>query len=198
MTNTTSLIPVPFAGETVFYLSVKGEQMVPVRTICDNLGIAWQPQQRKLMSARDRWGVTIMVTETNAGPREAVCIPLRRLFAWLLSIHPSKLEVRLRKKLIAYQQKCDEVLYRAWTEQHEEAPRLLLSAPRPVVREELLTPLSRKVLRYRRLGLGTAEISRLLGCGKTSVLKLTRSLRESSLLEGGRLPDGQPFRSLPG
>lgn len=44
-----------------------------------------------------------------------VCLPLRKLPAWLYSISANKVAPELRDKVIQYQENCDDVLWDYWT-----------------------------------------------------------------------------------
>lgn len=105
-----TLISVPFQGDTLSYIVQDGEQMVPVKPICGNLGVDWKSQHRKLMADREGWGVVIMTMPSAGGPQETLCLPQWRLFGWLRTFQPSRVKPELREKLIAYQRHCDEVL----------------------------------------------------------------------------------------
>lgn len=109
-----NLISVPFQGDRLFYAVQDGEQMVPIKPICDALGLAWQVQHRKLSSNSERWGVTIMVMQMPGDDqnRSVTCLPQRRLFGWLMTIHPNRVKPEAKEKLTAYQRHCDEVLSR--------------------------------------------------------------------------------------
>lgn len=126
----TNLVTVTFNDDMLFYVIEAGRQFVPVRPICEALGLAWQVQHRKLTGAQERWGVTMMVTPSAGGDQEMVCLPQSRLFGWLMTIHPSKVKPEVRAKLIAYQQECDDVLWRHWSGQRSaaEAEREALAA----------------------------------------------------------------------
>lgn len=117
-----SLIPIDFHSDRVFVVEQDGEAFVPMRPICENLGVDWKTQYRKLTDATDRFSTVVIMTTVGASQdgkdREMICIPLRRLFGWLMSIHPSKVREDLRDKLIVYQQECDDVLHRHFSGQH--------------------------------------------------------------------------------
>ncbi|MGL5303702.1 MAG: phage antirepressor N-terminal domain-containing protein, partial [Aeromonas sp.] len=49
------------------------------------------------------------------GAQSMICLPLRKLPAWLYSIQPGKVSPDIRDKVIAYQEECDEVLWQYWT-----------------------------------------------------------------------------------
>lgn len=111
----TQLMAVPFHGENVVLVGQNNEPYVAMRPIVVNLGLAWQAQHAKL---NEKFGstITIIVTVAEDGnPREMACLPLRKLPAWLYSIHPNKVAPKLREKVIRYQEECDEVLWQYWT-----------------------------------------------------------------------------------
>jgi hypothetical protein len=107
-----TLITLPFQGDTLSYIVQDGEQMVPIRPICENLGLDWKSQHRKLMRGDRPWGCGHMTIPSAGGPQETLCLPQFMLPAWLFSVSPSKVRPDLRDKLVAYQKECAEVLYR--------------------------------------------------------------------------------------
>jgi hypothetical protein len=110
------LIPVPFHGETLMMIDHDGEPFAAVKPACENLGLAWQPQQRKLDANKDRWTVTMMVIVSADGKhREMLAMPLRKFPAWINSIEPRKVKPELRAKLELYQNESDDALWDYWT-----------------------------------------------------------------------------------
>jgi hypothetical protein len=108
-------MPVPFHGDTVVLVGKDNEPYVAMRSIVENMGLAWQVQHRKI---NERFGsvVTEMVTTGADGKQYGMtCLPLRKLAAWLYSISPNKVAPELRDKIIQYQEECDEVLWNYWT-----------------------------------------------------------------------------------
>lgn len=74
--------------------------------------------------------------------------------------------------------------FRSWvldTLERDGSPRALPAPASPV--EPLLTAEARRVLRYRRLGLETREITRLIGRGSSTVKVITARLRAAGLLD---------------
>lgn len=111
----TQLMPVPFHGDTVVLVGRDNEPFVAMRSVVENMGLAWQVQHRKIT---ERFGSTVteMVTVAEDGKqRPMTCLPLRKLAAWLYSISPNKVAPELRDKIIQYQEECDEVLWNYWT-----------------------------------------------------------------------------------
>ena len=117
MTLQTLLIP--FHGESLQLFDVDGEPFVPLKPICSRLGIAWQPQHRKLMGDKSFWKHHHMVIPSAGGEQETTCIPLRMVPTWLFSISPTKVLEENREALIVYRRECADVLWQHWSGQHK-------------------------------------------------------------------------------
>lgn len=110
------LSPVTFHGDTIFCVECKGQPFTPVRPIIENMGLDWASQSVKLNSNKERWCVVIITTVAGDGrEREMVCIPVRKLPAFLSSINPNKVSEHLRAKLEVYQNECDDALWNYWS-----------------------------------------------------------------------------------
>lgn len=94
-----------------------GQIFVPVKPICDAIGIAFQPQHIKLQE--DDFlapTVTIIVTVAADGKeREMVCLPLRYTYGWLATINPGKVAPEAREAVTIYRRECYDVLYDHFT-----------------------------------------------------------------------------------
>ena len=123
MTINPQLVPVLFHGDTLFIVSHEGEPFTPVRPITNAIGIDWKSQHRKLISNQGRWTVVMMTTVTKSGPKEALCIPVRKLAAFLASIDPRKVRPEIRAKIELYQSECDDALWNYWSTGRAENPR---------------------------------------------------------------------------
>ena len=110
--HTAALLPVPFHSDTLYLIDHDGEPYVPLRPICDNLGLKWSGQHAKVMAEKDRWSVQMIWTvAADNKSREMLCIHLRKFFAWLTSIEPSRVKATIRAKIVEYQ-KC--ISERSW------------------------------------------------------------------------------------
>ena len=123
------LFPVPFHGDTIFCTTIDGQPFTPVKPIVENLDLAWQTQQRKLQLNSERWGITIMVIPSEGGQQQTLCMPVRKLPAFLASINPKKVRADLRPKIELYQAECDEALWSYWTKGRAERASAALPAP---------------------------------------------------------------------
>lgn len=109
------LLPVPFYEDVVVLVDHDNQPFVAMKPVVENMGLSWQVQHRKLT---EKFGstITIMVTVGEDGrQREMVCLPLRKLPAWLYSIHANKVRPELREKITRYQSECDDALWDYWT-----------------------------------------------------------------------------------
>lgn len=121
---TTKTLPVPFHGDTLYLIEHEGEPYTPVKPIVEGMGLAWPSQFEKLKANKDRWGITMIVIPSSSGDQETVCMPVRKLPAFLTTIHPNKVKPEIRDRVIAYQNECDDVLWRYWSSHTPPAPAL--------------------------------------------------------------------------
>jgi hypothetical protein len=102
-----------------------GTIYVPIRPICGLLGVAWDPQRRRI--SRDpvlneaAKGVTVTVTPSSkdnrgGGPQVMICLPLKYLPGFLFGLNSNRVKEELREKIIRYQKECYDVLAEAFQE----------------------------------------------------------------------------------
>jgi hypothetical protein len=100
----------------------KQEIYIPLRPICDYLGLDWSAQYRRinrdpvLMEALQ--GVAVMATPSpdgrGGGLQNTLCLPLKFLPGWLFGVSASRVKEDLRQKIIRYQRECYDVLWEAF------------------------------------------------------------------------------------
>lgn len=111
-----SLYPVKFHDDLLVLASHNGEPHVVMRPVVDNMGLNWASQYTKMV---DKFGATVAMIATvgeDGKRREMIALPLRKFPGWLYSVNPTKVSPALRDKIVRYQEECDEVLWRYWTE----------------------------------------------------------------------------------
>lgn len=100
-----------------------GSVYVPVRPICEKLGLNWPPQfqriQRDPVLSEVSKGVIVTITPSSidgrgGGPQEMVCLPLEFINGWLFGIQTSRVRPELRDRIINYQRNCYQVLFEAF------------------------------------------------------------------------------------
>ena len=138
-----SLIPVSFHGDTLYLIEHNHEPYTPARPICDALGLSWSTQVKKLKASR--WRSVLIDTPSEGGMQKTLCLPLRKLPGWLMSISPAKVKPEVRQKLERYQDECDDVLWRYWNgEVVKKAQPKPPALPRPGLGREAKKAINRK------------------------------------------------------
>ena len=82
-------------------------------------------------------------TPSEGGAQQTLCIPVRKLPAFLASINPKKVRPELRPKIELYQAECDAALWDYWMKGRAERPATLT----PFTQEEKTTVEDRKPLK---------------------------------------------------
>lgn len=89
------------------------EQLVPIKPICEALGVNYTTQIEKLKKHPIYGSVVPLrgITAADGKTYQTSCMPLRYISGWILSIHPDNVKEEVREHLIEYQLKCNDVLY---------------------------------------------------------------------------------------
>ena len=98
---------------------------VPVRPICEYLGLDWSSQRQRIdrdpVLSEVRQGVVITTAPSadgrGGGPQEMLCLPVQFLHGWLFGISASRIKPELQEKVIRYQRECYSVLWRSFQAQ---------------------------------------------------------------------------------
>lgn len=124
MSDESALVPVEqkevqFYGDTIIAVRAQnGGVYVPVRPICDLLGIDWNSQRRRInrdpVLAEESQGVAVMATP--GGKQTMICLPLDYISGFLFGINADRVKPEVRERLIQYQRECYKVLSEAFTE----------------------------------------------------------------------------------
>lgn len=109
------LVPVEGQAEPAIY--------VPVRPVCDFLGLAWAPQYARikrdsvLVGAVKSVTVTVTQLDRRQGQRATqsmLCLPVELLHGWLFGVTVERVKPELRERLNLYRAECFAVLWRAF------------------------------------------------------------------------------------
>jgi hypothetical protein len=126
------LVQADESGQTIVY--------VPVRPICDYLGVAWSAQRLRinrdpvLSETTERVIVTITDSRQTMG-REMLCLPLDYLNGWLFGINANRVKSEIRERLIRYQRDCYRILAEAFVPRSSSASQSTAAASLLQVRE---------------------------------------------------------------
>lgn len=115
ITASNQTVIVPFYGQELFLVNYDGEPYTPMKPIVENMGMDWKSQFTKLKQRFSSTVVEITIVAKDGKERLMTCLPIRKLAGWLYSISPNKVKPELREKVVTYQEECDDVLWRYWT-----------------------------------------------------------------------------------
>lgn len=177
------------------------EVFVPVRPLCDFLGVDWSTQRRRILNdAVLSQEVETAQVNTAGGLQEMLCLPLDMLNGWLFSINANRVKAEIRERLIRYQKECYRVLSEAFqgidpndplaiVEQHGRALITLAREQRELnrqvgeTREEVREVVARVVALEDRVAPGQAiteeQAMQISQAVKTVAMKLSKKTGRS-------------------
>ncbi|MGN0935702.1 phage antirepressor N-terminal domain-containing protein [Acinetobacter amyesii] len=148
MTSLTQMT-VPFHNAELYLVEFDGQPYVPMRSIVQGMGLDWKSQFVKL---KQRFATCVVeITMQMFGDDQArshTCLLLRKLPAWLYSIHANKVKPELRDTVIKYQSECDDVLWDYWTKGKAVNPRKTTPKDRENLRHAVSNLVSRVKINF--------------------------------------------------
>ena len=115
--NTNQEMSVGFVNDVQIILIENGNKLVPIKPICEALGIDDKAQRTKIKEDDFLSSVGVLSTSTGADGKgyEMFCLPLKYIFGWLFTINPKNVKEEAREAVARYRQECYDVLYRHFT-----------------------------------------------------------------------------------
>ena len=122
-----ALVPVE-QKEVVFYedtiVAVRvayGGVYVPIRPLCELLGVSWTGQRRRInrdaVLSQEVRSVNVTFTEPNRTRQiSMLCLRLDFISGFLFGINPDRVKSEVKGRLIRYQRECYKVLHEAFQE----------------------------------------------------------------------------------
>jgi hypothetical protein len=94
-----------------------GQKLIPVKPICEALGIDSKNQRASIQEDPILGSVGVLSTSTGKDGKsyEMFCIPLKFAFGWLLKIDARNVKEEVREGLVSYQLQCYDALYSYFT-----------------------------------------------------------------------------------
>ncbi|WP_062359611.1 phage antirepressor N-terminal domain-containing protein [Vreelandella aquamarina] len=158
--SSTGVVTVPFNGNDLYLIEHEGQPYTPMKPIVDGMGLDWRGQQAKIKANQRRWATMEIssIVAADGKKRSMICIPLRKLPGWLMTIMPNKVKnPAIREKVEQYQDECDDVLWSYWTKGVAINPRIPLTPDhqrgiqKAVARRAQALPKGLQRLAYSRL-----------------------------------------------
>ncbi len=100
-------------GVDIVTVNHNGETYVPIKPICQALGIDFAAQYNKLQADETLSSTIAIIAMVGADnkEREMVCLALKFVYGWLFTINPGKVAPEAREAVIRYRRECYDVLY---------------------------------------------------------------------------------------
>ena len=97
----------------VAILATSNDELIPIRPICDALGIDSKSQRDKIQSRELFSKVAVLSPSSGADGKEyeMLCLPTGYALGWLCTINPANVKEEARAALMMYQKECFLVLY---------------------------------------------------------------------------------------
>lgn len=136
--NSLTQIAVPFHNTELYVVEHNGQPYTPMKPIVDGMGLDWKSQFVKLKERFNSTMVEITTVANDGKSRLMICLPVRKLAAWLYSVHANKVKPELRDTVIKYQEECDDVLWDYWTKGQAINQRKAISPEQQALLHEIV------------------------------------------------------------
>lgn len=100
-------------GIDIMTVEKDGEIYVPIKQICEAIGIDAKNQRYKIQSDDLFASVGVIITSTGSDGKnyDMFALPLKFIYGWLATINPGKVAPEAREAVSRYRRECYEVLY---------------------------------------------------------------------------------------
>lgn len=127
MADSSALVPieqkeVEFYGDGIIAVRIAdGSIHVPVRPICDLLGVDWAGQRRRInrdtvLSEEMRSVAVTSMEGERLVTRDMQCLPVDYISGFLFGINADRVKPELKERVVRYQRECYKVLAEAFQE----------------------------------------------------------------------------------
>ena len=127
MADSSALVPieqkeVEFYGDGIIAVRIAdGSIHVPVRPICDLLGVDWAGQRRRInrdtvLSEEMRSVAVTSMEGDRLVTRDMQCLPVDYISGFLFGINADRVKPELKERVVRYQRECYKVLAEAFQE----------------------------------------------------------------------------------
>lgn len=105
-------------GVDIVTVEQDGEIFVPIKPICEAIGIDVESQRDKIQADEILSSTAVLSTAVAADgkEREMFCLPLRYIYGWLFTINPKNVTPDAREAVTRYRRECYDVLYAHFNE----------------------------------------------------------------------------------
>ena len=96
----------------ILALAENESRLVPIKPICEALGINYPSQYSKIKDDEDMGSSVVLSRMVGADKRERemTCLPVEFIFGWLLTINPKNVKPEARESVSKYRMECFRIL----------------------------------------------------------------------------------------
>lgn len=104
-------------GVDIVTVDRDGEIFVPIKPICEAIGIDDRAQRDKIQTDEilGSTGVLSASVAADGKEREMFCLPLKYVYGWLFTINPKNVAPEAREAVARYRRECYDALYEHFT-----------------------------------------------------------------------------------
>lgn len=104
-------------GANIVTVEKNGEIFVPIKPICDAIGIDVESQRDKIQNDEILSSVAVLSPATGADGKtyEMHCLPLKYVYGWIFTINPKNVAPDAREAVSLYRRECYDALYEHFT-----------------------------------------------------------------------------------
>lgn len=101
-------------GVEIYAEKTENGIFIPIKPICDAIGIAARPQREKIQEDEILSSVGMLSISTGVDGKqyEMYCLPLEYVYGWIFTINPKNVAESARDGVIRYKRECYDALYR--------------------------------------------------------------------------------------
>ncbi len=100
-------------GVDIIIADQQGEKLIPIKPICEALGIAANMQIEKIKNDEILSSVSMLGISTGSDGKqyEMFSLPHKYVYGWLFTINPKNVKEEARGAVLKYRQECYDALY---------------------------------------------------------------------------------------
>lgn len=97
------------------------DKLVPIRPICEALGIDAKNQRTKIQNDEILGSIGVLSTSVGADgkDREMFCLPYMYALGWLFTINPKNVKTEARETILKFKMECYAALFNHFSDQSE-------------------------------------------------------------------------------
>ena len=117
-----------FNNQQLLTVEKDGVKYVAVKPICENLGLDWSSQKKRIERDDVLNSFKVIMTTTGSDNKnyEMVCLPIDYINGFLFGIDTSRVSEEIRPVVLYYKRECYKALFEFWNKPKEVEP------PKPV------------------------------------------------------------------